>query len=75
MTLPFERSRSVLQTREFLLSLVSGDETPKHIREHAHRLLRHYPSATDIRMAHNLEVTGSDGVFGPVFGANGDDPG
>jgi hypothetical protein len=46
MTLPAERARSVLYTREFLLSLTDPKATPKvpkPIRQKAIRLLRHYP--------------------------------
>ena len=48
MTLPCQRTRAVLDTREFLRMLISPynggyKRVPKAVREHALRLLRHYP--------------------------------
>jgi hypothetical protein len=46
MTLPEERARSILNTREFLISLTDPKTTPKvpkSIRKQALHLLRHYP--------------------------------
>jgi len=46
MTLPYERTRAVVQTEEFLLTLIDPKQTPRiplAIRQEAHRLLRHYP--------------------------------
>jgi hypothetical protein len=49
MTLPFERKRAVVNTREFLLRLCSPPlangykGVKREIREEARRLLRHYP--------------------------------
>lgn len=46
MTLPNERYRAVVQTREFLLELLDPQKTPrlpKDIRQRALWLLRHYP--------------------------------
>lgn len=57
MTLPRERTRSVLVARAFLLRLVSpyGKDSikrvPKTVREEAGRALRHYPSAFDLMRA------------------------
>ena len=48
MTMPFERKSAVNQTRKFLINLSSPSKTPrvpKHIREQARALLKHYPSA------------------------------
>lgn len=47
MTLPIERRNAVLYTERFLLDLCNPSETPKvpkHIRDRARSLLRHYPS-------------------------------
>lgn len=47
MTIPSERYRALLQGKELIESLCSSSQTPrvpKHIREQAHRVLRHYPS-------------------------------
>lgn len=47
MTMPFERTWAVLNTREFLLNLLDPKKTPrvpKDIRRQAGRLLKHYPT-------------------------------
>ena len=54
MTMPYERTRAVLQTREFLKLLLDSGATPvlpKDIRDEALRLLRHYPVPSDMAMA------------------------
>ncbi len=46
MTLPDERYRSLVQTKKFLMELLSPHMTPrvpKVIRQRAHSLLRHWP--------------------------------
>jgi hypothetical protein len=46
MTLPDERYRSLVQTKNFLLDLLNTQKTPrvpKIIRQRAHSLLRHWP--------------------------------
>jgi hypothetical protein len=46
MTLPDERYRSLIQTKNFLMELLSTQKTPrvpKIIRQRAHSLLRHWP--------------------------------
>lgn len=46
MTLPDERYRSLVQTKKFLVDLLSSKETPrvpKEIRLRARSLLRHWP--------------------------------
>ena len=54
MTLPDERFRAVMQTMKFLTDLCNPDVTPrvpKVIRQQARSLLRHYPSAWDMKQA------------------------
>ena len=54
MTLPDERYRAVMQTMRFLTDLCNPDVTPrvpKVIRKQAYSLLRHYPSAYDMKVA------------------------
>lgn len=54
MTLPDERYRAVVWTEKFLKDLCNPTKTPrvpKHIREHARSLLRHYPSTWDMNRA------------------------
>ena len=65
MTMPAERTRAVLQTREFLLQLVDTSLTPAlpdSVRREAFRLLRHYPHEGDMRLAHQA----CPGWFGPA---------
>ena len=51
MTIPSERTRAVIGTREFMLDLIAPAKTPKvprAIRNRALRCLRHYPSGFDM---------------------------
>ena len=53
MTLPYERYNAVKWTEQFLKSLCNPKETPRvprHIRERAYALLKHYPGG------YNLDV-------------------
>jgi len=55
MTMPFERTRAVLQTREFLQWVMSADATAEmfmQAKREARTLLRHYPSSIDLHLAH-----------------------
>ena len=55
MTMPHERTRATLQTRAFLVqlaALASASDVTALIRQEARRLLRHYPSAMDLQLAH-----------------------
>ena len=57
MTLPSQRTRSVLSTRDFLLRLMNPalpdgfKRVPRHVREEARRLMRHYPGVVDMSQA------------------------
>jgi hypothetical protein len=55
VTLPDERTRSVLRTRDFLLRLLSPSDghkrIPRPVREEARRLLKHYPGVVDLSLA------------------------
>lgn len=47
MTLPDERYRAIIETEKFLVKLAVPSQSPgvpKHIRDAARSLLRHYPS-------------------------------
>lgn len=51
MTIPIERSRALINARNFLRSLLDPKMTPKvpkAIREDAYWLLRHYPAEYEI---------------------------
>lgn len=63
MTIPSERTRAVINTHKFLLQLLNPKETPRvprEIRKMARRLLRHYPTGSDIYLASKTD----DSVFG-----------
>ena len=52
MTLPFERTSSVIETELFLKNLADPKVTPglpSHIRHRAASLLRHYPTKHDLK--------------------------
>jgi hypothetical protein len=72
MTVPVERTNAVLNTQEFLYSLLDPKKTPrvpKEIREQAHRLLRHYPTKFDMDTISDREDTNNNipKVFGKSF--------
>jgi len=64
MTTPFERTRALVLTKDFLqrLSSLGDDVVPLQISVEAEALLRHYPTLADIETAHK----GNPQVFGPV---------
>jgi len=54
MTLPDERFRSIIQTKNFLGELLDPKKTPripKKVRQQALACLRHYPSYWDLERA------------------------
>lgn len=56
MTLPYERSRAVVQTEKFLLDLVDPRKTPrvpKGIRQRAKWCLKHYPTEFEMELTAN----------------------
>ena len=65
MTIPYERTRALIETKSFLLKLVDPKRlprVPKSVRQHAEFLLRHYPSYGDIELAHKALPY----LYGPV---------
>jgi hypothetical protein len=65
MTIPYERTRAILETRRFLRELVNPGDTPrvpKAVRDEALRLLRHYPGYLEIELAHKSLPH----LYGPV---------
>jgi hypothetical protein len=54
MTTPHQRTRAVLQTREFLLKLLEEvwTEVPAEVQDEARRLLFHYPERWHLSRAH-----------------------
>ncbi len=66
MTLPDERTNSLLLTRDFLRSLLDPEKTPrvpKSIRREAYYCLKHFPGTYDIE---KLERALPD-TFGKVY--------
>lgn len=57
MTLPYERTRAVINVHQFLLDLCSAysptgiKRIPKEVRQHARRLLKHFPRPYDLYAA------------------------
>jgi hypothetical protein len=54
MTIPAERTKAILKTRDFLENLNRVSKTPGvplEIRQQAHDLLRHYPLDGDMKIA------------------------
>lgn len=62
MTMPHERTRSIIQAREFLVDLSQDQDLPETIRTEAHRLLRHYPTANEVLLAGRIEEQRKDGL-------------
>ena len=65
MTIPYERTRALIETKSFLLNFVDTrrlPRVPKSVRQHAEYLLRHYPSYEDIELAHRALPD----LYGPV---------
>lgn len=57
MTIPVERTRAVLRTRNFLLDLLDPKATPRvsrEVRDQARRCLYHYPFSTDLARSADL---------------------
>jgi len=76
MTMPFERTRSVAQTHDFLTELARDTEVPERVRQNAHFLLRHFPTKHDVLQAGRIEEQAKKigiGTFGPVFSSSTED--
>ena len=50
MTMPDERTRNILQTGAFLRELREDASLPAPIRREANRLLRHYPTVSELHL-------------------------
>lgn len=72
MTMPHERTRSVIQTRNFLIELSRDTLLPERIRRDAKFLLRHYPTKEDMLTASRIEehTSSLSGLMGPVFSSS-----
>lgn len=70
MTMPSERSRAVMQTREFLVELSQDNTLPEKIRHDVRFLLRHYPTRDDVILAGKIEEQSENlpiEAVGPLF--------
>lgn len=70
MTMPDERSRAVVQTRDFLVNLSRDSSLPEKVRNDAKFLLRHFPSRDEVILAGRIEEQSETlplGAMGPVF--------
>lgn len=73
MTRPFERTRAVVQTYDFLIELSRDTSLPERVRRDARFLLRHFPSKVDMLLAGRIEEHADTlpiGVLGPVFSSS-----
>lgn len=55
VTMPDERTRALLETKDFLVELISAEATPgvpDSVRREARRLLRHFPGLVELDLAH-----------------------
>ena len=73
MTLPYERTRAVVNTQDFLLDLLDHKKTPRvprAIRKQAHHLLRHYPSEYEMNTISEREERERETIGYQIFGKN-----
>lgn len=49
MTMPAERTRNLIQAGAFLRELEVDSKLPREVRTEANRLLRHFPSVSDVQ--------------------------
>ena len=73
MTLPYERTRAVVQTEEFLKDLINPKKTPKvpkEVRKQAYSLLRHYPNSIDMEIISKREDKNDATIICKVFGTD-----
>lgn len=67
MTLPYERTWAVIETRRFLAELLANRRIPSSVREQARILLRHYPSASHVLHAGWQALADPNLVLEPIF--------
>jgi len=67
MTLPYERTWAVVETRRFLTEVLANRRVPAAVREQARTLLRHYPGPSDVFNAAWQALADPRLVLEPVF--------
>ncbi|MCO6057966.1 hypothetical protein NG726_14965 [Pseudomonas sp. MOB-449] len=63
MTRPSERTRAVVQTREFLVELSRNKDLTETIRTEAKLLLCHFPSRDDVVLAGTIKERAENPMF------------
>lgn len=69
MTLPHERTRSLVQAGELLAEISKDHSLPDEIRAQAKVVLRHYPSSKEILLIGKRDEMADD-PFGPWLSSN-----
>ena len=70
MTMPSERTRALIQTRDLLVELAQDPGLSESIRRQARQLLRHYPHANEILRAGQLEERRVDQLTEPFLSSS-----
>jgi hypothetical protein len=70
MTMPNERTRALIQTRDFLVELADDSALTASIRRQARQLLRHYPKPNEILRAGQLEERRVDRLTEPFLSSS-----
>lgn len=71
MTTPAERTRNTIQAGDFLTRLARDERLPDDVRQEARRLLRHYPTEHDVRLAGEIEEKAFQQILcSPVFSSS-----
>nr|WP_306109994.1 BPSL0761 family protein [Pseudomonas sp. PB120] len=70
--MPSERTRALIQTRDFLAELAQDPILAESIRRQARQLLRHYPHANEILRAGQLDEQRVDRLTEPFLSSSTD---
>jgi len=67
MTLAHERTRSVIQAKEFLTAITQNSDIPESLRRQAKSILRHYPSKDEMYIVGKREAASPLALGSPLF--------
>ena len=70
MTMPSERTRALIQTRDLLVELAEDPPLSESIRRQARQLLPHYPNANEILLVGQLEEQRVDRLTEPFLSSS-----